>query len=411
MRNHRYSAVAIGLHWAIAIGIISMIFMGWYMGDLPDDAPNKSGLYQLHKSVGISLLVLSVARLIWRFMNPPPEEPPMPAMQSFAANAVHVVFYVLMITLPLTGWILVSASERGLPTLLFGAVDWPHLPVLSSLTQETKQAIYPILENLHGKQAWVVIVLLVLHVGAAMKHQFLDRDRLMARMAPGPFGSTNGPERQPRGAWAAFGGALAFFAAVVGLGALTSGSATASPSETETTAPAIVANWAVDAEASSLTASGIYDGKPFTIGFDSWSSDIQFDPSAPAGAAILTTIDMTSANVVEAANENYVKGSIRTADFLDSENFPTATFRATGVFVNNEEGGYEVTAVLNFKGVDYPVRMPFTLDLTDGRAVMDASVPMNRIDLKVGVTNDAGGDYIDHAFTVDVHLEAARTDG
>ena len=112
--NHRYSAVAIGLHWAIAAGIIGMIALGWYMGDLPPEAANKIELYQLHKSIGITLLVLSIARLIWRLMNRPPEEPPMPLWQARGAAIVHVLFYVVMIGLPLTGWMLVSASERGL---------------------------------------------------------------------------------------------------------------------------------------------------------------------------------------------------------------------------------------------------------------------------------------------------------
>lgn len=410
MRNYRYSAVAIGLHWAIAVGILGMIAMGWYMGDLPNDAPNKSGLYQLHKSVGITLLVLSIARLIWRFMNPPPEEPPMPVWQMRAAGAVHVLFYVVMIGLPLTGWILVSASERGLPTLLFGAVEWPHLPVFSSMAAETKRALHPILENLHGKQAWVVIVLLVLHVGAALKHQYLDKDRLMARMIPGAFGNTNGPQRQPKGALVAFGGAIGFFLVVAGLG-MVSGDATAAPTVEEQTAKSqFTANWAVDADASSITASGVYDGAPFTIAFDDWSSKISFDPNAPAGAQILTTVDTTSARVVEAANSSYVRNSLGIADFFDTANHPTATFRANGVFVDEDAGGYEVTAVLNFKGVDYPVRMPFTLDITDGKAVMDAAIAMNRLDMQVGVVNDKGADYIDHDFTVTVHLEAARAD-
>ena len=411
MRNHRYSAVAIGLHWAIAIGILGMIAMGWYMGDLPDDAPNKSGLYQLHKSIGIALLILSIARLIWRFMNPPPEEPPMPAFQARAAAAVHVVFYIVMIGLPLTGWILVSASARGLPTILFNAVEWPHLPILSSLATETKEALHPILENLHSKQAWVVIVLLVLHVGAALKHQFLDKDRIMTRMAPGVFGRTNGPERKPKGALVAFGGAIGFFLVVAGLGAL-GGDATATPTTEEQTKTAQFSpNWAVNADASSLTVSGVYDKAPFTLAFDEWTSKISFNADTPAGAQILTTVDTSSARVVESANETYVKNSLKIEDFLDVANHPTATFRANGVFINDETGGYEVTAVLNFKGVDYPVRMPFSLDIADGKAVMDAKVELNRIDMKIGVINDASADYIDETMTVTVHVEAERTDG
>ncbi|MBB34069.1 MAG: cytochrome B [Hirschia sp.] len=410
LRNHRYSAVAIGLHWALALGIIGMIALGWYMGDLPNDAPNKSGLYQLHKSIGITLLVLSIARLLWRLMNKPPEEPPMPFWQQKAASAVHILFYVVMIGLPLTGWILVSASARGLPTVLFGAIEWPHLAVFSSLSAETKRALHPILENLHGKQAWVVIVLLVLHVGAALKHQFLDKDRLIARMAPGVFGQTDGPEHKPKGALVAFGGAIGFFLVVLGLGTLGGGGASAEPAEeAKTTMSGYTANWAVDEDASTITATGMYDGAPFTIAFDDWDSQILFDASAPAGAQIRTTVDMTSARVVDSANESYVKNSLKIGDFLDTANHPTASFRATGAFVVDD--GYEVTGVLKFKGIDYPVRLPFTLDITDDKAVVDASVAMNRLDMKVGVVNDKGADYVDETFNVNIHLEATHTGG
>ncbi len=207
----RYTAVAIVLHWMIALGIIGMIGLGWYMGDIEDRA-QQYALIQLHKSFGISILLLSVARLVWRLMNPPPAEPPMPVWQATAARVTHIAFYVLIIAMPLTGWIMVSASPTGIPTRLFQSVPWPHLPGLPDMSADAKEAFHGPIEFIHSKLAWVAIVLLVIHVGAALKHQFLDRDNLLARMLPAIFGKTGGPPAPARGGFLAFGAAFAIFA-------------------------------------------------------------------------------------------------------------------------------------------------------------------------------------------------------
>ncbi len=146
----RYTAVAIALHWLIALGIIGMIGLGWYMGDLEDRA-QQYALTQLHKSFGITILLLSVARLIWRLANPPPEEPPMPAWQAMTARVTHIAFYVLIIAMPLTGWIMVSASPTEIPTRLFQTIPWAHIPGLPNLSDEAKEAFAVPIEFTHSK--------------------------------------------------------------------------------------------------------------------------------------------------------------------------------------------------------------------------------------------------------------------
>src|SRR5262245_57020657 len=104
-RQQRYTSVAIALHWTIALLIIGMIAFGWILEDMaggPGSA--KTSLIQVHKSVGITILLLSVARIVWRLMNPPPPEPPMPHWQKLLATSVHILLYVLIIAMPLTGW-------------------------------------------------------------------------------------------------------------------------------------------------------------------------------------------------------------------------------------------------------------------------------------------------------------------
>ena len=157
----RYTAVAIALHWAIAILILFMIWLGWNMED-------NETRYQLHKSIGISILILSVARVAWRLMNPPPALPAdMKPIEAKASHWVHMGLYILMIAMPLLGWALVSTSKFQVPTVLFGTVSWPNLPFLGGL--RGNEIVHVVLETLHSKGAWVIIGLLVLHVAGAIK--------------------------------------------------------------------------------------------------------------------------------------------------------------------------------------------------------------------------------------------------
>ncbi len=409
--KHRYSAIAIALHWIIAFAILGMIGLGWYMGDLPNTATNKADLYQLHKSIGVSIFILTIARILWRIINKPPEEVPMEHMQAVASRAVHFGFYMLMILMPLTGWILVSASAYNLPTLIFDTFQWPHLPFLPDLSTETKKSIFPVLENAHGKLAWVAIVLLLLHVAGAVKHQFIDKDGVMARMLPGIFGSTDGPHEQPKGVLMAFGGAAAVFAIIVGLGMFFDKANAQQPPTAEPTAAqtevtkeeeSAAPNWSINKEESKIGFSGIYNKKPFEGLFENWNASIYFDPDAPAKAGVKVTVDTASAKT----GDNYNDKSLAGADFLDVKQFPEAIFKATGAF--EVESGIELTAVLTLKGQDFPVRMPFSLDITDDQAVMTSSFTLDRIALGLGLENDANADWVSKEIQMDVQVVASR---
>src|SRR5580698_8053628 len=110
----RYGNVAMSFHWIIALLVIANICAGLYMGELPRSDPNKFMIFQTHKSIGLTVLVLSVLRVIWRLINP---VPPLPAGMSaplrYVAHISHFVLYFLIVFIPLTGWIMVSASPLG----------------------------------------------------------------------------------------------------------------------------------------------------------------------------------------------------------------------------------------------------------------------------------------------------------
>jgi cytochrome b561 len=186
IRLSRYSAGAIALHWTIAALIVANIWMGLQFDDLKGMA--KFNLLQLHKSLGITVLLLSLARFAWRLVHRPP---PLPSHMSGAemvlARATHWAFYALMLALPLTGWMMVSASPTNIPTLLYKTVPWPHIGPIHALPLATRKGLEEGLGEVHEYLAYGALALLVLHVAGALKHHFLNRDEVLWRMAPIPW--------------------------------------------------------------------------------------------------------------------------------------------------------------------------------------------------------------------------------
>ena len=170
----RYSPVAMGFHWILALAIIGTFCVGFYMSDLPF-SPTRLKLYNWHKWAGVTILLLSAARLLWRLMHRPPADPPMPAWQAQAAHAAHWLLYALFFAVPLVGWAYSSAA--GFPIVWFGVLP---LPDFVSPDKALAEAIKP----WHGRLAYLMAVVVLLHVAAALKHQFVDRDGLLLRMLP-----------------------------------------------------------------------------------------------------------------------------------------------------------------------------------------------------------------------------------
>jgi cytochrome b561 len=182
--NRRYGRVAMILHWLIALAIVTMLGLGAIMVDLPRGSPEKFQLYQVHKSLGLTVLGLSLVRLGWRLGHPPPPLPAgMASWERLAARGTHIVFYVLMIGLPISGWMMVSASPWNIPTQPWGLFTLPHLPWFA--THPDKEGLEGVLKALHETAAWTMAGLIVLHVAAALRHHFVKRDLVLLRMLPG----------------------------------------------------------------------------------------------------------------------------------------------------------------------------------------------------------------------------------
>ena len=174
--NHeKYGAIAKCFHWVMALAILMMLAVGFIMTDLPM-SPDKFRVYGIHKSIGALILIAAFLRLFWRFINVVPELPAdMPTWQKLGAHGSHVALYILMFVMPLTGWLMSSAA--GFQVSVFG---WFLLPNLIAPSPGLRE----IFGILHELLAFAIIGLVSLHILAALKHHFIDKDTILRRMLP-----------------------------------------------------------------------------------------------------------------------------------------------------------------------------------------------------------------------------------
>ena len=168
----RYTWPAVTLHWLIALLIFATVPLGVYMSDL-GLSPTKLKLYSYHKWIGVTVFLLACLRLGWRATHRPPPLPAMPAWEARAATLVHASLYVLIFAGPLSGWLYSSAV--GVPTVYFGIWQLPDLV-------ERNKELAEVLKVLHKTLVATLSGLVIVHVAAALKHQFVERDGLLGRM-------------------------------------------------------------------------------------------------------------------------------------------------------------------------------------------------------------------------------------
>lgn len=183
--TERYHRSAIWLHWGMAVCIIGMLAGGLAMSSGLLEKSLQFRVYQWHKSLGVILLWAVTFRVFIRLRHAPP---PLPAgigsREAHAAKLGHLLLYVLMVGLPFSGWLMVSASATGMPTLVFGLFEWPHIPGLSA-----NAGIRGVAHEGHEIMAYVMIALIATHVAAVVKHRWIDNKNLLPRMG---IGTTSG---------------------------------------------------------------------------------------------------------------------------------------------------------------------------------------------------------------------------
>lgn len=175
MKKH-YNGPARALHWLTAGLILSAFPLGVYMSGL-SLTPTKLQLYSYHKWIGITALLIAVARIVWRLVRGAPAPLPAPAWQRQAAALTHGALYVLMFAVPLSGWLMTSA--KGFPVVYFGVLPLPDMV-------GKHEELGELLQQVHAVLNYSLIALVGMHVAAALKHHFIDRDETFVRMSPLP---------------------------------------------------------------------------------------------------------------------------------------------------------------------------------------------------------------------------------
>ena len=174
MVKEKYTTVAIWLHWIVGIAILGQLALGVYMGDIPKDTPDRSWYFNLHKSIGVTLALFIALRLIWRFSHRPPAlEGLIPAWQVLASKISHWVLYLCMVVMPTTGMIMSSYSKYGVKV-------WGMKLIPGSANEASREFWL----GLHGITAQIFMVVIAIHVLAALKHLMMEDSKVFQRMTP-----------------------------------------------------------------------------------------------------------------------------------------------------------------------------------------------------------------------------------
>ncbi|WIW87686.1 YceI family protein [Sphingobium sp. V4] len=395
----RYSLTAIILHWAIAALLAFQIAVGWALEDL---GARGFSLYQLHKSVGMTILALTLARIAIRYWKPRPAKLE-GGWQGALASGVHVGLYAFMLGAPLTGWALVSTARVKVPTLLFGMLPLPHLPLPAGS--------HAVAENGHGLLAWIGIALVLLHVAGALRHHVMMRDGLIWRMVPGRstalllalpalilVGFVAGRAILPAPQAAPVPAPVAedvdtepdtsnvAMAQAVNAAAAPPATAAANAIEAATEQPVgPPPAWTVQ-PGGRIGFSVGNDGDTISGSFARWTARIVMDPDHPESADIQVSIDMASASVGDAYKDGMLPGD----EFFATAAHPTATFVAKGAEATGPNR-YRASGTLTLKGVSKPQAIRFALSGKDATRKVSGSATIARSAFGVGNGDSSTG--------------------
>jgi cytochrome b561/polyisoprenoid-binding protein YceI len=385
-----YGWVERAFHWSLALLIPTAIALGVVAYDWSYDTDaalaTKATLFSLHKTVGLAILFIALARIAWALSQPRPK-PLHGGAERFAASVVHWLLYGSLVLVPLLGWAH-HATSQG-----FAPIWWPFGQSLPFLPKDPK--LSATLGMLHFTFQWVLTGALLLHIAGTVKHVVLDRDGTFARMWRGAEPRAVAPR-----------GGLAAPLAVAGLvwaGALGAGliltpeDAPAAPVQLASTEGA--SNWTVQDGTVALTVTQM--GTPVTGRFADWQAAIDFD-EMPRADGTLGTVEVSVAT--GSVTLGSVSNEARSGDFLASETFPTATYDAV---IRPDGEDYVAEGTFALRGVEVPLALPFTLRIEDDVAVMQGQAVLDRRTFGMGETYPDESS-VGFAVTIDVDLTASR---
>lgn len=424
LSTHSYNIISVWLHWIIAGLIIFMVFLGWR---IDPHNPHVLTILFWHKSTGILILLLSLLRIIVRLMYKAPPEPPMPAWQVWAAKTLHFLFYVAMIGMPLTGWAMVSTSAREIP---FYFMHWPHMPFIP-VSAGMESPTHEFFQFFHQLGAKLLIYgMIPLHVAAALKHQFVDKDAVVEHMVPGlkpepilnwrwiiPVGVVTvaiataeligagapapAQAKPPESSPPAMASAVASEASTAASAVSSAGSSSVASSSSSSTAEAKVTQWSIDRAASKIGWSTTFQGEAINGGFSGYSAQIAFDPDRLDQSHVKVSIDLASVN----SGDDNRDGTLKSDQFFNVSSFPKATYEASK-FSKSDATHFVAHGRLSLHGVSKPLDLPFTLTIKDGTADVSGTADLDRTAFGVGSGDYAKTDAIPASVKVNITVKA-----
>ncbi len=386
-----YGTVTKTFHWLTALLIITIIPLGAVANRLPYDTNEqlafKAQLFSFHKTLGVIVFAVALARIIWALTQTKPGSlHPERKAETFLAGLVHWLLYISLVAVPLTGWIHHAATAGFAPIWLPISQDLPLVP--------KDEGIAKLFAGLHWVWSKIMVGAILLHIAGALKHHFIDKDKTLSRMW---FGNSNAPDAGThKGTRAAPFAALVVYALVTIAGA-TAGMYTPKAQAAQASLAAVASDWTVTEGEIALTVTQL--GSPVAGVFEDWTSAITFDPEASGQMGdVTTTIAIGSLRLGSVTNDALGP------NFFNAQTFPTATF--TGEITAAAEG-YLADGTLTIKDISMPLQLPFTLVIEGDSAQMSGAVTVDRRDFGIGDTMSDESN-LGFGVAIDITLTATR---
>ncbi len=386
MQKQQYHAVARYLHWIIA----ALIVLQFILANLAENAatpPAELAILANHKSVGITIFLLAILRLVWRMWQGVPRPLPMPEWQFVASRISHWSMYALIMLLPVTGWLTSSASAHS--------VSWFELVPLPDLVAPNPK-LEEKLADIHGIHAKLLFAIVTIHIAAALRHA-LKREGALARIAsPGP---------------------VIACIALLAIGAVTltrTDRVAGQVAVTGTTPQTVVTGsrlatyepWNIDYDASHIRFTATQAGEKVNGEWLEWSGSLHFDDARLDEAVFHVIVDVASVETQDDERD----AVLQDAEWFDSGNHPEVRYRTTRFVRNGGEGRYRALGALTVKGRSVAVPLEFTLTRVNEKYVLDGTAQLDRLALDLGTGEWSDTRWIGRFVTVDVRVEARAAD-
>lgn len=392
----RYGGVAKTFHWLTALFILTALALGFIAYEWPYENSAqlavKANLFSLHKTIGLTAFLVAVLRILWALQETRPKLLNGDHwLEATAAETVHWMLYGAMVLVPLTGWIHHAATTG------FAPIWWPFGQSLPFVPKDPTFAAT--FGALHYVAMLMLILSLLAHIGGALKHAIIDRDKTLQRMLPGTSELPEPPAKQPGHLLPVFG-AVSVWLATLYIGAF-SGLFVHEADEKQVAQLAeVTSDWQVDSGTLGISVQQF--GAAVDGTFADWTADIAFDETPTDGkhGNVVVTIAIGSLTL------GSVTDQALGADYLNAANFPTAVFTAD---IIGTESGYVAEGVLALNGHEVPTALPFDLMIEDNTATMNGSLALDRRTFHVGddMTDESS---LGFGVAVNVALTATRAE-